>query len=111
MHGNTFESANGYKTRSYAAVVDELDGFFDVHEQLGSWPGGVHIELTGDNVTECLGGAVPVNESDLENHYESVCDPRLNRNQAMELAFMIAERLNVFSAARRPTLDPTDWDF
>ncbi|MDR0435171.1 MAG: 3-deoxy-7-phosphoheptulonate synthase class II [Propionibacteriaceae bacterium] len=110
MHGNTFESANGYKTRSYAAVVDELDGFFDVHELLGTWPGGVHIELTGDEVTECLGGAAQVSEADLESRYESLCDPRLNRNQAMELAFMIAERLNASSASRRSRLDPVDWD-
>jgi 3-deoxy-7-phosphoheptulonate synthase len=110
MHGNTFETASGYKTRSYAAVVDELDGFFDVHELLGSWPAGVHIELTGDDVTECLGGATRVSEADLQNRYESLCDPRLNRNQAMELAFMIAERLNVSSSARRTTLEPADWD-
>jgi 3-deoxy-7-phosphoheptulonate synthase len=110
MHGNTFESANGFKTRSYADVVEELDGFFDVHEELGTWPGGVHIELTGDDVTECLGGAFQLAESDLENRYQSVCDPRLNRNQSLELAFMIAERLNQSSAARRVPIAPPEWE-
>ncbi|MDR0836790.1 MAG: 3-deoxy-7-phosphoheptulonate synthase class II [Propionibacteriaceae bacterium] len=110
MHGNTFETATGYKTRSYDAVVDELDGFFDVHEALGTWPGGVHIELTGEAVTECLGGASHVSVADLEEHYETTCDPRLNRNQSLELAFMIAERLNVSSAARRGATVPDDWD-
>lgn len=94
MHGNTFETRNGYKTRAYADVVDELQGFFDVHAELGTWPGGVHIELTGDDVTECLGGAFRLSEADLEDRYETACDPRLNRNQSLELAFLIAERLN-----------------
>jgi 3-deoxy-7-phosphoheptulonate synthase len=110
MHGNTFETPSGYKTRSYDAVVDELDGFFDVHEALGTWPGGVHIELTGEAVTECLGGAGHVSVADLEEHYETTCDPRLNRNQSLELAFMIAERLNVSSASRRGAGVPDDWD-
>lgn len=93
MHGNTFETANGYKTRSFADVVDEVNGFFDVHDELGTWPGGVHVELTGDDVTECIGGAFQLSENDLVNRYETVCDPRLNRNQSLELAFTIAERL------------------
>ena len=93
MHGNTFESGKGYKTRAYSDVVEELNGFFDVHEKLGTWPGGIHIELTGDDVTECVGGADELGEDDLANRYETACDPRLNRNQSLELAFMVAERL------------------
>ncbi|MDO5735179.1 MAG: 3-deoxy-7-phosphoheptulonate synthase class II [Propionibacteriaceae bacterium] len=93
MHGNTFESTNGYKTRAFADVVEELNGFFDVHDALGTWPGGVHIELTGDDVTECVGGVHQLSEEDLSSRYETVCDPRLNRNQSLELAFMVAARL------------------
>jgi 3-deoxy-7-phosphoheptulonate synthase len=94
MHGNTFSTSNGYKTRAFDRIVAELNGWFDVHEELGTWPGGVHIELTGDDVTECVGGVGELAEADLENRYETACDPRLNRNQSLELAFTIAERLN-----------------
>ena len=93
MHGNTFEARNGYKTRAFSDVVEELNGFFDVHEELGTWPGGVHVELTGDDVTECVGGSGDLVEADLVNRYETLCDPRLNRNQSLELAFLVAERL------------------
>ncbi|MCW2803790.1 MAG: phospho-2-dehydro-3-deoxyheptonate aldolase [Propionibacteriaceae bacterium] len=93
MHGNTFEAANGYKTRAFSDVMAELNGFFDVHEELGTWPGGVHVELTGDDVTECVGGSDDLVEADLVNRYETLCDPRLNRNQSLELAFLVAERL------------------
>ena len=93
MHGNTFEAANGYKTRSFADVVDEVNGFFDVHEQLGTWPGGIHVELTGDDVTECVGGVNKLSEDDLASRYETVCDPRLNRDQSLEMAFTVATRL------------------
>ena len=93
MHGNTFEARNGYKTRAFSDVMDELNGFFDVHEELGTWPGGVHVELTGDDVTECVGGSDELVEADLVNRYETLCDPRLNRNQSLELAFLVAERL------------------
>ena len=93
MHGNTFEAANGYKTRSFDDVVEEVRGFFDVHDALGTWPGGLHVELTGDDVTECVGGATRLEEADLANRYETVCDPRLNRNQSLELAFTVATRL------------------
>ncbi|MDR0849753.1 MAG: 3-deoxy-7-phosphoheptulonate synthase class II [Propionibacteriaceae bacterium] len=94
MHGNTFPTASGYKTRSFSDVSDEVDGFFDVHATLGTWPGGIHVELTGDDVTECVGGAGELSEADLENRYETVCDPRLNRTQSLELAFMVADRLS-----------------
>ncbi|HJE51844.1 MAG TPA: 3-deoxy-7-phosphoheptulonate synthase class II [Tessaracoccus flavescens] len=93
MHGNTFEAANGYKTRSFTDVAEEVHGFFDVHEQLGTWPGGLHVELTGDDVTECVGGIRNLVEEDLSSRYETVCDPRLNRNQSLELAFTVAKRL------------------
>ncbi|MGO4956449.1 class II 3-deoxy-7-phosphoheptulonate synthase [Luteococcus sp. Sow4_B9] len=103
MHGNTFETGNGFKTRSYSDVVEELNGFFDVHDELGTWPGGMHIELTGDDVTECLGGAFELGEADLANRYQTACDPRLNRNQSLELAFMVAERLSD-GRIKRPNL-------
>ena len=94
MHGNTFEASSGYKTRRFGDVIDEVQGFFDVHRALGTWPGGVHIELTGDDVTECVGGGEELTAEDLSNRYESVCDPRLNRVQSLELAFLVAEMLN-----------------
>ncbi|MEP7053975.1 MAG: 3-deoxy-7-phosphoheptulonate synthase class II [Actinomycetota bacterium] len=93
MHGNTFEASNGYKTRSFDRVLDEVRGFFEVHRALGTWPGGVHIELTGDDVTECVGGAENISEADLAGRYETACDPRLNTSQSLELAFMVAEML------------------
>ena len=93
MHGNTFETDNGYKTREFDAVIDEVRGFFEVHRALGTWPGGMHVELTGDDVTECLGGGIRLSPSDLEHRYETLCDPRLNRAQSLELAFLVAEML------------------
>lgn len=93
MHGNTFETANGYKTRQFDDVLDEVKGFFEVHKALGTHPGGIHIELTGDDVTECLGGGEMISETDLEQRYESACDPRLNHTQSLELAFLVAEML------------------
>ncbi|MBC9732127.1 class II 3-deoxy-7-phosphoheptulonate synthase [Nocardioides marmotae] len=93
MHGNTFEASSGYKTRRFDDVIDEVQGFFDVHRSLGTWPGGLHVELTGDDVTECVGGGEDLLEVDLGNRYESVCDPRLNRVQSLELAFLVAEML------------------
>ena len=103
MHGNTFEAANGYKTRSFADVVEEVNGFFDVHDDLGTWPGGIHVELTGDDVTECVGGANHLSEGDLAQRYETVCDPRLNRDQSLELAFTVAKRLR---EGRRSRVNP-----
>lgn len=93
MHGNTFESKNGYKTRNFEDVLDEVRGFFEVHKKLGTNPGGIHIELTGDDVTECLGGGNQVSEKDLESRYETACDPRLNHSQSLELSFLVAEML------------------
>ncbi|GAB3940530.1 3-deoxy-7-phosphoheptulonate synthase class II [Corynebacterium tapiri] len=93
MHGNTFTSSNGYKTRHFDKVIDEVQGFFEVHRALGSHPGGVHIELTGEDVTECLGGAMDITDVDLPGRYESACDPRLNTQQSLELAFLVAEML------------------
>ncbi|EQD82701.1 3-deoxy-D-arabinoheptulosonate-7-phosphate synthase [Saccharopolyspora erythraea NRRL 2338] len=91
MHGNTFEAANGYKTRRFDDVLDELRGFLEVHRALGTHPGGVHLELTGDDVTECLGGGDDIGPDDLPERYRTACDPRLNRSQALDLAFRLAE--------------------
>ena len=93
MHGNTREAASGHKTRSFDDVVAEVRGFFAVHRQLGTFPGGIHVELTGDDVTECVGGSAGLDESQLGDRYETACDPRLNREQALELAFLVAEML------------------
>ncbi len=93
MHGNTFESSTGYKTRQFEDVMDEVKGFFEVHKSLGTFPGGVHIELTGDDVTECLGGGAQISAEDLATRYETACDPRLNHTQSLELAFLVAEML------------------
>jgi 3-deoxy-7-phosphoheptulonate synthase len=91
MHGNTFESPSGYKTRRLDHVFDEVAGFFEVHRALGTHPGGIHVEFTGDEVTECIGGGHEISEADLQNRYETACDPRLNRGQALDLAFMVAD--------------------
>ena len=93
MHGNTFESATGYKTRRFEDVVDEVRGFFDVHNELGTVPGGLHVELTGDDVTECLGGAGHIDDEGLSTRYETLCDPRLNHQQSLEMAFLVAQML------------------
>jgi len=91
MHGNTFEAPSGHKTRSFDDVLDELRGFFDVHRAAGTHPGGIHIEFTGDNVTECVGGSHEIAAGDLHQRYETACDPRLNRSQSLDLAFTVAE--------------------
>lgn len=93
MHGNTFESSSGFKTRRFDDVVDEVRGFFEVHAALGTVPGGIHVELTGNDVTECIGGSLPILDEDLNKRYESLCDPRLNHQQSLELAFLVAEML------------------
>ena len=93
MHGNTYEAPSGYKTRRFDDVLDEVRGFFEVHKSLGTYPGGIHIELTGDDVTECVGGGEQISEDDLAHRYETACDPRLNHTQSLELAFLVAEML------------------
>ncbi|MBC7463848.1 MAG: 3-deoxy-7-phosphoheptulonate synthase class II [Actinobacteria bacterium] len=93
MHGNTYEAPSGYKTRRFEDVLDEVKGFFEVHKSLGTHPGGIHIELTGDDVTECVGGGEQISHDDLATRYESACDPRLNHAQSLELAFLVAEML------------------
>ena len=93
MHGNTFASESGHKTRQFDDVLGEIQGFFAVHNAQGSWPGGVHIELTGDDVTECLGGIEGILEAQLPLRYTTTCDPRLNARQSTDLAFRIAELL------------------
>ncbi|MEI6404272.1 MAG: 3-deoxy-7-phosphoheptulonate synthase class II [Actinomycetes bacterium] len=93
MHGNTRETSSGHKTRLFDDVLDEVKGFFEVHRATGTHPGGIHIELTGDDVTECLGGVGGVSEDDLPFRYETACDPRLNRVQSLDLAFQVADML------------------
>ena len=93
MHGNTIEAASGHKTRRFDDVIDEVRGFFEVHRALGTYPGGLHVELTGDDVTECVGGGEGLAEDQLGERYETACDPRLNREQSLELAFLVAEML------------------
>ena len=94
MHGNGLTTPTGYKTRRFDDIVDEVKGFFEVHRAAGTYPGGIHIELTGDDVTECLGGSEEIDEADLATRYESLCDPRLNHMQSLELAFLVAEELS-----------------
>ena len=101
MHGNTLSAANGYKTRPFDRILSEVKGFIDVAEAEGVHPGGVHLEMTGQNVTECLGGARALTETDLGDRYHTHCDPRLNADQALELAFLVAERLKEEGASQR----------
>jgi len=93
MHGNTFTSESGKKTRHLDAVMSEISGFFGAHRAEGTWPGGVHVELTGADVTECLGGAEEILDANLDERYETMCDPRLNGRQSLDLAFRVAELL------------------
>ncbi|MBT00337.1 MAG: 3-deoxy-7-phosphoheptulonate synthase class II [Oceanospirillaceae bacterium] len=93
MHGNTIKASNGYKTRNVNAILHEMKGFFEVHQAEGSYAGGVHFEMTGNEVTECIGGAYQVTEETLADRYDTHCDPRLNADQSLELAFMIADTL------------------
>ncbi|OUM42884.1 class II 3-deoxy-7-phosphoheptulonate synthase [Arthrobacter sedimenti] len=94
MHGNTVTSPNGYKTRNFDDVIDEVRGFFEVHNSLGTFPGGLHVEMTGDDVAECLGGSDPIDQDAFIERYESVCDPRLNHMQSLEMAFLVAGALS-----------------
>jgi len=97
VHGNTRKTESGYKTRDFEKIRDELRAFFDVHDEMGSHPGGVHLEMTGEDVTECVGGLSEVTEETLKDRYKTFCDPRLNGAQALELAFLIAERMRLRS--------------
>ncbi len=101
MHGNVVKAANGYKTRPFERILAEVRGFFAVHRAEGTIAGGIHTEMTGQNVTECTGGAVDVTEQSLADRYHTHCDPRLNASQSLELAFLLAEMLNVEMAERR----------
>jgi 3-deoxy-7-phosphoheptulonate synthase len=98
MHGNTVTAAGGYKTRPFDRIVGEVERFFDIHRAECTYPGGVHIEMTGQNVTECTGGANRISEADLARQYDTGCDPRLNAGQSLELAFLLAERLKAEKA-------------
>jgi 3-deoxy-7-phosphoheptulonate synthase len=91
MHGNTYTSVHGHKTRDLESIIGEIEGFVRAHRAEGTWPGGIHVELTGEDVTECIGGADKLIDSDLAARYETVCDPRLNGRQSLELAFRTAE--------------------
>ena len=96
MHGNTFKTTNNYKTRAFDKILKEVKSFFEIHKSEGTYPGGIHLEMSGDDVTECTGGFFNVKEETLAKRYETQCDPRLNANQALELAFLVADLLKEF---------------
>jgi len=100
MHGNTVKAANGYKTRPFERILAEVKGFFAVHRAEGTHAGGIHAEMTGQNVTECTGGAVAITDEGLADRYHTHCDPRLNAGQSLELAFLLAEQLKEEIAER-----------
>jgi 3-deoxy-7-phosphoheptulonate synthase len=106
MHGNTISAANGYKTRPFDRILKEVEVFFDVHRAEGSHAGGIHVEMTGQNVTECTGGAMAITETDLSDRYHTHCDPRLNADQSLELAFLVAERMKAEREARGIAVEP-----
>ncbi len=102
MHGNVIKSSTGYKTRPFDRILTEVKGFFEAHEAEGTYAGGVHLEMTGQNVTECTGGAVAITDADLSDRYHTHCDPRLNAQQSLELAFLLAEELKSVRTAQTP---------
>jgi 3-deoxy-7-phosphoheptulonate synthase len=106
MHANTISAANGYKTRPFDRILKEVETFFDVHRAEGSHAGGIHVEMTGQNVTECTGGAMAISETDLSDRYHTHCDPRLNADQSLELAFLVAERMKAEREARGVSVEP-----
>ncbi len=108
MHGNTFDAPSGHKTRRFDDVLDEVAGFFEVHRKLGTHPGGIHIEFTGDNVTECIGGSHEIAEEHLHQRYETACDPRLNRSQSLDLAFMVARIYRQLPRTAKPRPSGTE---
>ena len=93
MHANTEKAKSGYKTRNFKNILSEVKSFFKVHKSEGTYAGGIHLEMTGQNVTECTGGAQKISDTDLSNRYHTQCDPRLNANQALELAFLISDEI------------------
>ena len=93
MHGNTIKAATGFKTRPFDRIMSEIRTFFAVHQAEGTYAGGIHLEMTGKNVTECTGGARAISETDLHDRYHTYCDPRLNAEQAIDVAFRVAELL------------------
>jgi 3-deoxy-7-phosphoheptulonate synthase len=101
MHGNVVKSESGYKTRPFDRILREVRSFFAVHRAEGTHPGGIHIEMTGQDVTECVGGAVAITDAALGDRYHTHCDPRLNAAQALELAFLVAEMLNQAASGTR----------
>jgi 3-deoxy-7-phosphoheptulonate synthase len=103
MHGNTISTASNLKTRNFDEILSEVHSFFDIHQAENTWAGGVHIEMTGQDVTECTGGARRLSEADLSERYETFCDPRLNAEQSLELAFLVAEELK---RRRAPAASP-----
>lgn len=98
MHGNTIKANNGYKTRAFDKILDEVKAFFEIHKSYNSFAGGIHLEMTGQNVTECIGGGVQITESTLSSNYNTQCDPRLNATQAIEMAFLIADMVKRIDA-------------
>ncbi len=107
MHGNTIKSSSGYKTRPFDYILGEVRGFFEVHKTEGTHPGGIHIEMTGQDVTECVGGADAIADEDLSSRYHTHCDPRMNANQALELAFLISDELK---GIRKDDIEPSFQD-
>jgi len=99
MHGNTIVAANGYKTRPFDLILKEVQSFFAIHGAEGTYAGGVHLEMTGQKVTECTGGARAITDADLQSRYHTVCDPRLNAEQAIEMAFLLADLIKRERAA------------
>ena len=102
MHGNTITAAGGFKTRPFDRILREVDTFFAIHRTEGTHAGGVHVEMTGQNVTECTGGAMAISEANLSDNYQTTCDPRLNADQSLELAFLMSERIKEERAQRTP---------
>ena len=96
MYGNHIKASNGFKTRPFEKILSEVKSFFKIHMSEGTFPGGIHIEMTGKDVTECTGGIKPIDDKDLYSRYHTACDPRLNASQSLELAFLIAEELETY---------------
>jgi 3-deoxy-7-phosphoheptulonate synthase len=104
MHGNTIKASSGYKTRTFESVLREVQEFFAIHRSENTVPGGVHFEMTGQDVTECTGGVRAVTDENLSDRYHTACDPRLNASQSLELAFLVAEELSQTNKTRAARL-------